>query len=634
MFRSRTWRFRLTVASAAALVAGPLAVPPDSRADSIAPPAHRGWVTGTVLDGNGAPVVGALVNAIGPREVPEAGILAATTPRRAWTDSNGAFRVRQAAPGYLVQICDPDPSDRRVCRETAQGVDFLVTYVGPQARSGARRDIGLRQNHRVTDSWVLQTDLFAPTGTPRRLHTITVKPQSYVHGSVRRAPNQVLELQRLNGTAAFRTETDANGNYRFQGLAPGRYQVAGGGTGSLPWHSRIVHLGSQQDAVVNGPLRKGATIHGVLRSAGSPVAFVDVLVRRVHGDIVAAATTGQRGRYRVAGLRPGRYRVGILYDGSDYQRHGVGVSLPTRTSSVARNIQVRTGAVITISVRRGGKPARGIADELRNSAGRPVNGFTADTRGHVRYTGLSPGTYTFFGATDKRYATARITVTGIKTYDVGRVRLRHPTLTLSGSTAPGAVVEAMTGDECPADAPVRPGTFHQIEKADPFGHFVLHGLVPGRYMLGSDGWPANFAPRCVSNVSIRHDRSLDLPLAVGGTVSGRLVYARTGTPVITTLSYELSYPEGSPTQPTDEHPSRARTRGASGRFTIDALGADTVTGRLSQGADLEQINDAEFLVIFPFQDGTPYYLTSKRRTIDVAPGAGINLGRIRLHLHR
>ena len=48
---------------------------------------------------------------------------------------------------------------------------------------------------------------------------------------------------------------------------------------------------------------------------------------------------------------------------------------------------------------------------------------------------------------------------------------------------------------------------------------------------------------------------------------------------------------------------------------------------------LEQINDAEFLVIFPFQDGTPYYLTSRRKTIDIAPGTGIDLGRIRLHLH-
>jgi Carboxypeptidase regulatory-like domain len=619
--RSRRLQLGLSGGIAAFLVGSLVAAPSASRAESIAaPPAHRGWVTGTVVDGNGDPVEGALVNALRPREVPEAGIIAATSPRRTWTDPDGAFRIRQAAPGYLIQICDPEPSDRRVCRETAQGVDFLITYVGPR--------------HTVTDSWVLQTHLFRPASTARRLHTITVKPQSYVHGRIRHARNQVLELRRLNGTTAFRTETDAYGNYRFQGLAPGRYRVAGGGTGSLPWRSRIVHLGRQQDAEVDGVLRKGATIHGVLRSAGKPVPFTDVLVRRSHGRIVAAATTGRRGRYRVAGLRPGSYRVGILYDGSAYQRHGVRVTVPTPTSSLARNVTVRKGAVITISVRQGGHPAQGIRDELRNSAGRPVAGLTADDQGHVRYTGLSAGSYTFVAATDKRYARSRITVTSVKTYHVGRVRLRSPTLTLTGATAPGAVVEALTGDQCPPDGPVRLGAFHFIEKADQNGHYTLDGLVPGRYMLGSDGWPNNYAPRCVSNVPVRHDRSFDLPLKVGGTVSGRLVYARTGTPVITTLSYELIYPKGSPTQPTDEHPSRAKSRGASGRFEIDALGADTVTGRLSQGADLEQINDAEFLVIFPFQDGTPYYLTSGRRTIRVTSGDSLDLGNIPLHLHR
>jgi hypothetical protein len=308
--------------------------------------------------------------------------------------------------------------------------------------------------------------------------------------------------------------------------------------------------------------------------------------------------------------------------------------LPTRTSSVARNVNVHKGAVITISVRRGGQPAQGIRDELRNSAGRPIAGLSADDRGHVRYTGLSAGTYTFVAATDKRYATSRISVTSVKTYQVGRVRLRRPTLTLSGMTAPGAVVEALTGDQCPPDGPVRLGAFHYIQKADQNGRYTLDGLVPGRYMLGSDGWPANYAPRCVSNVRIRHDRSFDLPLEVGATVSGRLVYARTGTPVITTLSYELIYPKGSPTQPTDEHPSRAKARGASGQFEIGALGADTVTGRLSPGADLEQINDAEFLVIFPFQDGTPYYLTSGRREIHVTSGGSLDLGSIPLRLHR
>jgi hypothetical protein len=162
----------------------------------------------------------------------------------------------------------------------------------------------------------------------------------------------------------------------------------------------------------------------------------------------------------------------------------------------------------------------------------------------------------------------------------------------------------------------------------------MSGLVPGRYMLRADGWPANYVPRCISNVSIRRDRTIDLPLQVGAVAAGRLVYASTGTPVITTLSYELRYPNGSPVLPTLEQPARAKSRGASGEFVIDALGADRVTGTLAQSADLEQINNQEFTVVFPYQDGTAYYLTSRPKTVQIGAAAHLNLGDIGLHLHR
>ncbi len=51
-----------------------------------------------------------------------------------------------------------------------------------------------------------------------------------------------------------------------------------------------------------------------------------------------------------------------------------------------------------------------------------------------------------------------------------------------------------------------------------------------------------------------------------------------------------------------------------------------MSGRLSQGADLEPTNEAELLVIFPFQDGTPH-LTSGRRAIRVTPGDNLRLQR-------
>ena len=590
----------------------------DKSAVAAARAVDRGWVEGTVVDGRGRPVAGALVNAIGPREVPEYGIIKDQTQRRGWTNDSGAFRVRQARHGYLVQICEPFSPGATFCKETAQGVDHLITYVGPTG---------------VTDSWVTQTSLFRTIGTKRVLGKVTVKPQSYVHGRVRGAHNQVVQLLRLNGTTAFRTETDSHGNYRFQGLAPGRYRVAGGGNGWLPWRSRVIHLGVREDREVNGRLRLGASISGVLRSDGRPVTFVDLLVKRAGGEVIAAATTDESGRYRVTGLRAGRYRVGIMYDGSRYQRHSVKVRLPEPTSAVRQPINVRKGAVIIISVRDGAGPAGQIDDELRNSRGVPILGQVNDGNGHVRYTGLSRGTYTFYGANQARYATATVEVRKIKRYDVGRLSLRHKTLTLSGTTAPRAVVEAFSGNQCPPDGPVRSGSFHLIEQANRAGHFELRGLVPGSYMLGSDGWPRNYVPRCVRDVTIKRDKTRDLPLQVGGTASGRLVYAASRTPVITTLSYELHYPPGRVTNPTNEHPARDKTRRDSGRFSIDALSAAKVVGRLSQGADLDQISHPSFFVIFPFQDGTPYFLTSKKRVVEVGPGRNVDLGDIELSLH-
>jgi protocatechuate 3,4-dioxygenase beta subunit len=488
----------------------------------------------------------------------------------------------------------------------------------------------------VTDSWVTQTSLFRPTSTSRDLGAIRVKPQSFVHGRLMHAVFQHVEIQRLNGTTAYRTVTDADGDYRFRGLAPGPYRIAAGGngTGWLPFLSPVIELRARHDSVVDGTLRRGATIHGVLSARGKPVAFTDVLVRRegADGGLVAATTTDRAGRYRVSGMAPATYTVGILYDGTAYQHKGVRVVVPTLRASVEAPIAVRKGATITVQFRRDGKRVASARDELRDSKGRWVAGLH-NVDGQATYTGLRPGTYTIVGAEHSRFGRTVVTVRAGQTYDAGVVRLSRPTLTLTGTTAPSAVVEAFSGNNCPPDGAFRPGTFDQLATADASGRFRLSGLVPGRYMLGADGWPQNYVPRCVSDVSVRQDRTYDLPLQAGGTVTGRLVYAATGTPAITTLSYELTYPAGSSSNPTAEHPARAQTRQASGVFAIRGLRAATVTGALAQGAELDQINDPSYFVIYPFQDGTPYYLTSEPRAITIGAGSEVQLGDIPLTLH-
>ena len=619
---------RLTGAAATLLalatVSGPLA---DAAAAQPAPagaaPAAqqvttRGWVTGTVVDGKGRPVEGALVSALTPVEVPEAGALPDVTDRRDWTDVDGHFRVRQAGPAYLVQVCSPEPGAKYACKETARGVPFLITYVGPAG---------------VTDSWVTQTGLFHAAAADRDLGTVRVKPQSWIGGHLVNGAFAELQVQRLNGTAAFRTTADADGDYQFQGLAPGRYRIAAGGngTGFLPFLSDVVSVQAREHAVVDGRLRRGASIGGVLTSHGKPVPFTDVLVRR-NGSFVAAATTNRRGHYLARGLTPGTYRVGILYDGSDYQRKGVTVTVTDPTASVDAPITVRRGARITVTLRVSGKPAVRARDELRDDKGRPVLG-ARNFNGEATYTGLRPGTYTVVAASKDRWRRTTITVRSGRSYDLGVLRLDRPTLTLTGTTAPHAVVEAYSGSMCPPDAPYRPGSFHRLEVADASGRYTITGLVPGRWMLGSDGWPQNYAPRCVDDVRILKDRTYDLPLATGGEVHGRLVYASTATPVTTHLSYQLSYPAGLATNPTGEHPARSQVKAPTGTFTIQGLPAGTPTGALAREADLDQITDPSYFVIYPFQDGTPYYLTSDRMPVTVTAGGSQDLGDIPLTLH-
>jgi carboxypeptidase family protein len=480
----------------------------------------------------------------------------------------------------------------------------------------------------------LQTRLFPTSDADRDLGTVQVKPQSFLHGHIDNAVRQPIQLLRLNGTVAMYNTTDETGDYRLRGLVPGRYRVQAGGIGSgwLRWRSDIVTLEANQHTEANGALDRGADIHGVLRSQGKPVPFTDILVRKLHGPLVAGVTTNKNGFYRVSGLTPATYRVGILYDGSDFQRHGVTVEVPERDSSVVRKIVVQKGAVITVSYRANGRATR-VTDELRDPTGRPVQANRSDGSGKATYTGLRPGRYTVVGANDTHYAMSSVRVTTVKTYVVGPLSLESPTLTLSGTTAPRAVVEAKTGQECPPDSPLLIGAFQYIERADASGHYEMTGVVPGLYMLGSDGWPFNYVPRCVPDVTIDHSQTKNLPLQEGSTAAGRLVYASTGTPVITTLSYDIHYPPGQLTNPTSEHPTRDKTTGASGNFLIDRLAPGTVTGALALGGDSDQVTSPKFFVIYPFQDFTPYYLTSRTRTIEIGEQDHLKLGKIPLYLH-
>ena len=250
--------------------------------------------------------------------------------------------------------------------------------------------------------------------------------------------------------------------------------------------------------------------------------------------------------------------------------------------------------------------------------------------GKATYPGLRPGRYTLVAKDETGYGIRTFRVRGDQPLDLGRLKLDRPLLTLRGHTAPRAVVEATTSDLCPVGSPFEQGAFHEIERADADGNYVIHGLVPGEHwMIGADGYPRNYAPVCHDDVVIESSQRYDVPLEVGHQVTGRLVYAGTDLPVITNIGYEVSYPAGLVTNPTDEHPAVAHTRGATGRFTVDRLSSGPATGDVPVSGHDETLG-RDLWYFFPYQYGTPYWLEAEETALDLS--GDVDLGDVELTL--
>jgi hypothetical protein len=158
---------------------------------------------------------------------------------------------------------------------------------------------------------------------------------------------------------------------------------------------------------------------------------------------------------------------------------------------------------------------------------------------------------------------------------------------------------------------------------------VIRGLVPGDYMVAADGFPRNYAPMCHEDDKIWASRRFDVPLAPGHTLTGRLVYEGTTLPVVTNIGYEVRYPAGLATNPTTEHPTRARTRGATGRFTITRLSSGDATGGLALTPH-DEVSHPSLWVFFPYQYGTPYWLEAEEQ--ELVLDGDVDLGDVELVL--
>jgi Carboxypeptidase regulatory-like domain len=260
-------------------------------------------------------------------------------------------------------------------------------------------------------------------------------------------PRMVVTLFDKDHSAIAESVTSDEGRFLFDGVPAGKYAVLAahdehrstylrqwfgdsepaerfGGPASLP----IVVAPGESRADVDLALMRALAIEGqVLDPFDQPMdtVNVDATILSAAGDrsVPAGAFTDDRGRYRIFGLRPGRYRVCALPESSISSRasaRGPGGASLARTcypSGAGTDVVASTSDVsgIDIHVQRvGSRSVAGMVTDSRGAAadGAAVTAFPDDpflmsasattSNGAFTLTGLLPGRYTLRAAAGER----------------------------------------------------------------------------------------------------------------------------------------------------------------------------------------------------------------------------------------
>ncbi|MES1042532.1 hypothetical protein FOA20_24445 [Peribacillus simplex] len=347
--------------------------PDDIAAVNFALLANPADLTGMVIDEETRqPIVGALVEVFD-----EFGVSIAF----GLTDQNGEyliqglpqgiFTVRASAPGYLSET--------------------------------ASADLGAGEN-------VLNFEL-------RRVPESSSVIAGTVTDSISGAPITGVRIDLNNSRGEFIgfTFTDSNGQYYFQGLEPGTYNISASAEGYLEAQLTLTLEAGESDLNANISLIRASglgSIRGQVRNAKNnlPIASARVEILNSQGVLVAAVSTDSSGFFEVQGLLPGRYTVrasaSLYITGSTEAVVNAG-----GTTNVTLFLTMALASLSgTVTDEKNGKPIPcALISAFNHAVKLKVFGKTNENGKYI-ITALVPGTYTV-RVSAKGYLTETVTVT-------------------------------------------------------------------------------------------------------------------------------------------------------------------------------------------------------------------------------
>ena len=412
-----------------------------------------GHLTGVVLQDNGEPNPGRVVNAVSSKNMADA---ESTT-----SDANGAFEFRNLSPGSY-QVVALNRSTTEMVRAMEEGSASIAEITGNMKMGTAQIEEG-KTTHIL---------LGEPPSDPILISgqvTLGTDPLAEAFISFHADGKSLMDdmvLETLDAEGRYEAQLDGAGRYRIT-----VQQLTGGAMQQITVEF-VRDIPSQERVRMDFALPEGRISGSVRTPSGKPAGGERVTVLRegrastatmLGGSFVETLTDGE-GMFDIRGLQPGTYVVAaggslplsMIAGPSQEEPYGRTTSRPVKLQEGewVKDLRIRLqepGRLVAKVVGTDGSPVQGASLFLRDSTGRPLEAFslvTTNAQGECNYRGLAPGSYTVL-ARIRDLASQEVGPIEVKAGEASEVEI-----SLEAGTILHLTFRTKEGEPCPAELEV------------------------------------------------------------------------------------------------------------------------------------------------------------------------------------